>query len=228
MKPKNLKYPFTWENRKPAIVDRVLFVPDYYELHQEWTFPGWDHPDLFGKQGKVHIEYCAGNGAWIIEKARQSPDILWVAVEKRFDRVRKIWSKMRNLEIPNLVVVSGEALTFTRNYLASDTIDAIYVNFPDPWPKEKHAKHRLIQAPFAQEIARVVKASGTATFVTDHVDYCKQMIDTMSAGPLWKSAYQEPFYITEMEDYGTSYFDDLWRKKGFTIHYLNFINQKSS
>jgi len=227
MKPKNLKHPFTWDERRPLIFDRVLFVPEYYDRHQEWTFPGWDHPDLFGKKGKILIEYCAGNGDWIIQKALQHPEFLWVAVEKRFDRVRKIWSKIHNHQISNLVVVCGEALMFTRFYLNSDSIEGVYVNFPDPWPKEKHAKNRLIQEPFILEIARVVKNEGTATFVTDHIIYSQQMIQEMLRISLWKSAFQEPHYVTDWQNYGTSYFDDLWRKKGYTIHYMNFINYKN-
>src|SRR5690349_15082055 len=96
MKPKNLKCPFTWDTRRPLICDRVVYVPEYYQSHNEFHFPNWEDPSLFGKPGKVFVEYCTGNGAWIVEKAMQQPEHLWVAVEKRFDRIRKIWSKIHN------------------------------------------------------------------------------------------------------------------------------------
>jgi len=223
MKPKNLKFPFTWEERRPLFLDRVLFVPQYYDRHHEWKFPGWDHKDFFGKKGKVYVEYCAGNGAWIVDKASQFPDIHWVAVEKKFERVRKIWSKMQNDHLTNLIIVSGEALTFTQQYLPDHCVDGIYVNFPDPWPKEKHAKHRLIQESFVKEITRVVKDSGFATYVTDARVYSEQMIQEMLQNSSWRSHFPSPYFVTEWIDYGVSYFGDLWREKGRTIYYMQFL-----
>src|ERR1700722_5861913 len=114
MKPKDLKCPFRWADRRPMIVQGVLFIPQYYDKHAEWTFPGWEDPSLFGKKGKIFVEYCSGNGAWIIEKARSNPHLQWIAVEIQFERARKIWSKTQNLQLTNLIVVCGEALTFTR------------------------------------------------------------------------------------------------------------------
>ncbi len=213
MKPKNLKYPFRWEERRPHLEDRLLFVPDYYDRHREWVFPGF--AAIFKNDKPVIIEYCAGNGTWIAEKARTS-SFNWVAVEWRFDRARKIWSKMKNYDLSNLMTVCGEAQVFTRDYLAEQSVDEAYINFPDPWPKEKHAKHRLFQIPFIEDLARVVRKS--VTIVTDDPDYAEQIQAVMSHGNLWKS----PIYKTNWPDYGASFFDTLWREKGKTIHYFTY------
>lgn len=218
MKPTDLKYPFNWEERRPSLSNGVLFIPKYYDKHQE----EWNHRPLFENAHPVFIEYCSGNGAWIIEKAQKNPGCNWIAVEQKFERVRKIWTKARNREMTNLLIICGEALTFTRHYLLDSCIEGIYVNFPDPWPKEKHAKNRLIQSGFVKELARVVKKEGTATLVTDDVTYCQQMISSFF--PLWNSLIQEPYYSNEWSEYGESYFDALWRKKGRNIHYLHFVN----
>ncbi len=224
MKPKDLKFPFTWDERRPLLEGRVLFVPRYYDRHEEWRFPGWE--ELFGNHAKVSIEYCAGNGAWILEKALQNPDQNWVAVERRFDRVRKIWAKIQNHKLSNLFVVGGEALTFSRFYLPAHTVDEVFVNFPDPWPKERHAKHRLIQDPFASELARILKPSGKANFVTDDFPYAQQMITVMNDHPSWTPCLPDPFYVTDWPLFGSSYFDALWRQKGRTIHHMQFRHGK--
>lgn len=215
VKPKNLKFPFLWVERHPVLTDGVLFVPDYYDRHREWTFPGWEA--IFGNSNPVNVEYCTGNGAWIIDKARTSKNN-WVAVEWRFDRVRKIWSKMKNFNISNLFIVCGEALTFTREYLPKDCISEVYINFPDPWPKEKHAKNRLFQEPFVSELTRVVK--NRATIVTDDETYANQLHHEMSKK--WRPVFSSPHFITDWPDYGTSYFDALWREKGCTIRYFQY------
>ncbi len=226
MKATDLKYPFTWEERHPVLHERVLFVPRHYENHDVWPFPRWDSPSLFGKTGPVFVEYCSGNGEWILEKARVEPHLFWVAVEKRFDRVRKIWLKMQKQKLTNLLVVCGDALTFTKHYLPPCSIEGIYVNFPDPWPKPRHARNRIFQEPFIKEISRVVKKGGGATLVTDDPPYSLQMIEQMQIGDLWRSSFEAPYFKTDWPSYGSSFFDALWRKKGKVIHYHQFINQK--
>jgi len=222
MKPKDLKSPFTWENRRPLLQDGVLFVPEYYELHKSWQMPAFRDPALFGNANPIYIEYCSGNGAWLIDKALQEPNINWIGVEWRFERVRKIWSKARNHKLSNLLIVCGEAQTFTREYLPEGCIEEVFVNFPDPWPKAKHAKNRLLQAGFIDEIARVMKKGGKSTIVTDDEDYKQQIIEAHLASPYWKSAMPSPYYILNMPEYGTSYFDTLWRSKGCSIKFMKF------
>lgn len=226
MKPKDLKSPFKWADRHPTMHQGVLFVPEYYSEHHKWHFPCWEDPVLFNKSAPVFIEYCSGNGHWIIEKAKISPDTHWVAVEKKFERVRKIWSKAQNEKIKNLLIVCGEADPFNAYYLIEHEVDGVFVNFPDPWPKPKHAKHRLIQSPFVQQISRIVKPKGKAILVTDDFPYVEQMIQEMRKEGLWKSVYPSPYYVTQWDNYGASYFDTLWREKGKTIYYLQFENCK--
>lgn len=226
MKSGGLKFPFNWEERRPSIVDQVLFIPQYYHQHEEWTFPGWESSALFGNHEPLRIEYCAGNGEWILHKAVENPHINWIAVEKKIERVGKIWAKSQRLQLPNLRLVCGEALTFTRYYLSDNSIDEIYINFPDPWPKERHAKHRLIQPPFVEQLSRVVKRGGRSILVTDHEGYCQQICEEMQKDKSWRSLFPPPFFTTEWTNYGSSYFDSLWRHKGYTIHYMQFENNK--
>ncbi len=226
MKPKQLKSPFTWDTRRPLFTDGVLFVPQYYADHSQAVFPGVTDPQVFAKPAPVYIEYCSGNGAWIVEKAQQFPQFNWIAVEKRFDRVRKIWSKMRNLNLGNLLVVCGEAQPFSRYYLSEHSIDGCYINFPDPWPKDKHAKHRLFQSAFIQEIARIMVPGGKAIVATDDAVWSERICAAMLGTTLWQSVFPAPFYVNQWPDYGTSYFNELWLEKGKEIHYMQFVNHK--
>jgi len=219
MRPKDLKSPYRWEERRPLLGDRVFFIPDYYDKHREFDFPEWK--TVFGNENPVIIEYCTGNGTWIAEKAKDQTKN-WVAVEWRFERVRKIWSKLKNLNLANLFVISGEAQAFTREYLQDSCVDGVYVNFPDPWPKDKHAKNRLFQQPFIQELARIVKPGGTVIVATDDPPYSEQICKEMVAHPAWESVFPAPCYVTQWKDYGASYFDALWRGKGKEIRYFQF------
>ena len=225
MKPKQLKSPFHWENRKPCLSDRVLFVPPYYFEHDQFQFPEFDAPQLFGRHAPVYIEYCSGNGDWIAQKALDFPEHNWIAVEKRFDRVRKIWSKLKNHRIPNLLIVCGEALAFTQYYLKDHSLDGCFINFPDPWPKGKHAKHRLFQSAFVHELKRVVRAEAKLTIATDDDRWVGQICNALLQEETFHPIFAHPHYIVDWPGYGSSYFDQLWRQKGKTIHYLQFIRR---
>jgi tRNA (guanine-N7-)-methyltransferase len=225
MKPKDLKPPFTWKDRRVVLANRVLYVPDHYDHYQEFQFPGWSDPALFGNERPVRIEFCSGNGDWVAHRALSDRASNWVAIEKMFDRSRKIWSKTKNAALDNLFIICGEALNATSLYIPSLSVEEVFVNFPDPWPKKRHAKHRLINESFLEQLQRILKPSGLATLVTDDVDYCQQMIHQFIECPSFQPVHPAPFYTTHCSDYGTSYFEQLWRRKGKLIHYLQFVKK---
>lgn len=222
MKPSDLKAPFPWDNRSVLIEDKIFYVPERCGNDSTFVFPGWEHPSLFGNNHPIQIEYCSGNGAWITDKAFENPNINWIAVEKKFVRARKIWSKMKNRQLNNLVVICGEAYKATQMYFPSGSFEAAYINFPDPWPKKRHAKNRLIRPSFVAEIWRVLQNDSTFTLVTDDPDYSMRMIEEMGCYPGFESTFPEPYYIMEMSGYGTSYFEQLWRDQGKTIRFHRF------
>jgi len=226
MKPQDLKPPFkNRQERRVMISDRVWYVPEMDELDREFTFPGWCDSVLFGNSNPVSVEYCSGNGDWIIEKAKENPHMNWVAVEVKFMRVRKIWSKLKNNRLNNLIVICGEGLNVTRHYFPGRSVKSVFVNFPDPWPKRRHAKHRIIQEAFVKEISRITEDDGYFTLVTDDAEYSRQMIGTVMKNQAFASCLPEPHYKTDIENYGSSYFYALWNSLGRVVRYHQF--QKS-
>lgn len=225
MKPKDLKRPFSWDERKVLLNDRVLYVPDYYDQYDTFKFPGWEDEQIFGNTNPVYVEYCSGNGTWIAKKAQEEPSCNWVAIEMKFERVRKIWSKIKNLKLDNLFIICGEGLTITSRYFDDEAVDKVFVNFPDPWPKKRHAKHRIIQPPFTNEVNRILKDKGEFTVVTDDPTYSEQICEVLQGSSNYKSIYPSPHYATELEGYGTSFFDQLWREKGKTIRYHQYLKE---
>lgn len=223
MRPGQLIYPFAREQVRSIFVrDRVWFVPCCGVDLATYHFPGWGAPEFFGNSQPVHVEYCSGNGAWIAAKAKECPQVNWVAVEKKFDRVRKVWSKIHNLGLQNLCVVYGEALQVTATYFPDASVSGVYINFPDPWPKRHHAKYRLVVPPFIEQLSRSLKAGATATLVTDDADYSAAMIRDFGAHAAFASRLPSPYYAGERADYGRSYFEELWRGKGCEIRYHEF------
>lgn len=227
MKPTDIEIPFEWDDRKIVIHDRVWYIPGLQKTPQDFSFPGWKDPLVFGNKNPVVIEYCSGNGAWILDRAKRFPHLNWVAVEMKFQRVRKIWSKVKNNELPNLFTICGEALRATKDFFPTGSIESIYINFPDPWPKNRHAKNRLIRPEFLAEMQRILQPGGAITFVTDDPGYSDWTINAFAKDKGFRSTYPSPFYATEWPDYGTSYFEELWRQQGKNIRYHQFIKEQS-
>ena len=216
----DLRIPFVWAERRSVLLDRCLYIPGFFDRHEQWEIVPWNH--LFDCDQPVVIEYCSGNGQWICEKAREFPQFNWVAVEMRFDRARKIWARMMRESIPNLFVVCGEGVAFTRHYVPLQSVSQMFINFPDPWPKLRHAKHRIIRKEFFDEVEKILLPSGKATLVTDDFPYATQMLQVIRAQPKWKSLLPAPHFVTEWPDYGASFFCDLWKEKGRSIYYLHY------
>ncbi len=216
---KDLKIPFEREDRCPILLEKCLYLPSHYQGDKHLGHGIWK--EAFVKEQPLAVEFCSGNGQWIANVAKSAPHLNWIAVEKDFYRARKVWLRLQRESISNLFVVCGEALSFSQLYLPDHCIEDAWVNFPDPWPKRIHAKHRLIQSPFADELRRVLKPSSTITLVTDDERYSGQMIDVFAS---WKSSFDPFRFVTELEGYGTSYFHSLWSEKKCTIHFHRFYN----
>lgn len=225
MKPKNLQFPYSWDERKPLLQDRILYVPTYYSDHDVWV-KNQKQWALFSNTNPVYVEFCSGNGEWIINQAVSHPHINWIAVEMDFPRVRKIWSKRANRSLENLFIVCGRAQEFAAYYASPDLFSRIFVHFPDPWPRKKHAKHRLFQHDFLLSLQNSLQDNASLHLVTDAKDYIDTSIELIKNLPTWEYFYKSPHFVINREQIGGSWFHRLWQEKGREIFYMTLINKK--
>jgi len=219
MRHQDLHIPFS-QNPKPLLFSRLWFIPQNKKF-EEPAFAQFREPDFFGNTNPLHIEYCSGNGAWICQKARERPDINFIACERRLDRARKIWARLHTMKLQNLIVAYAEGLTLTKFFIPNASIDAIFINFPDPWPKRRHARRRIVNPEFIAEMARICTQEAPVTIVTDDPTYSEEILDEMGP-PLFQSTLAKPSFTTPPESYGGSFFEDLFRKQGKNIRFHQF------
>jgi|JI9StandDraft_1071089.scaffolds.fasta_scaffold15363_2 tRNA (guanine-N7-)-methyltransferase len=209
MRPKHLL--------EPSLKEGIFVVPKSYREEERASFPSFR--EIFGNDNPVYIEFCSGNGDWLAENALKNKDINWIGVEKQFPRVRKIWSKKKNHALDNLFIIYGMGEDFLLGYPIDGVVDKIYVNFPDPWPKTRHAKHRIIKSIFIEGLLPLTKAGTTLTVVTDDAPYAKEVLKEMEKHPLWQNSF-----TGEMpKDYGASYFQRLFLAQEKKIHSMEFV-----
>lgn len=211
-----LRFPYKWDDRKVLLQDGILFIPELLDHYEPIEISS---EALFGNSAPLHVEYCSGNGAWIASKALEFPDVNWIAIEKKFERAAKIWSLVKREQLKNLLVICGEGLTVTERYLKEGSIAQVFVNFPDPWPKKRHWKHRIITQPFLKQVHRILDPDGYLTFVTDDDDYSKVMTEELMLSKQFSPLAPEPFYLKALPGYGSSFFEQMWRRQGKNIYY---------
>lgn len=145
---------------------REVIADSAYVVHEEQTCPGrWR--EIFGDDHPVHIEIGMGKGKFIHTMARLHPEINYIGIEKYSSVLLRAIQKMEEEELPNLRFIRMDAEDITQVF-APGEVDRIYLNFSDPWPKDRHAKRRLPSRQFLARYDVILKAEGWLEFKTDN------------------------------------------------------------
>lgn len=125
--------------------------------------------EVFGNDNPLRIEIGMGKGAFIMEMARQNPAVNYVGIEKFSSVLFRAIQKQKVFDLPNLKFIRMDAEEIG-SYFAPKEVDKIYLNFSDPWPKERHAKRRLTSQTFLSRYSIILKEAGEIEFKTDNKD----------------------------------------------------------
>lgn len=145
----------------------------------ELTLPGgWDQLDwkrVFGREGSVEVEVGCGKGRFLLEKAVENPEVNFLGLEYANEYFGVIAKRAKARGLRNVRVVRDEAFDFFRNRIPSQSVSAFHLLYPDPWPKKRHNKRRLIRSEFLHELRRVLAPGARINIATDHPDYFEWM-----------------------------------------------------
>ena len=123
--------------------------------------------EIFGNENPIHIEVGMGKGQFLMELARQTPGINYVGIEKFSSVLLRAIQKREKMEISNLLFLRMDAEEITEVF-AQEEVDKIYLNFSDPWPKDRHAKRRLTSKEFLKRYDQILVPEGRLEFKTDN------------------------------------------------------------
>lgn len=172
-----------------------------------------DWAQLFGNRNPVELEIGMGKGTFITEQARARPEVNFFGIEWARWFWRYASDRLRRHGCTNARTVRAEANYFLREFVPDGTISVLHVYFPDPWPKARHHKRRLIQPPFMQQVERVLVPGGRLQVVTDHAGYWEQIDAVVRGSRLAVTDYERPGSAADGEVVGTN-FERKYRREG--------------
>lgn len=161
--------------------------------------------ELFGNDHPVEFEIGTGKGTFLTDSARARPDTNFFGIEYAAWFWRYASDRLRRHNCTNAHTARAEANFFFREYVPSDSLSVLHIYFPDPWPKKRHHKRRLIQPEFLQQVMRTLKVGGQLRIVTDHAGYFEQINEVVRASPLEIIDYTRPSSAGEEEFVGTNF-----------------------
>ncbi len=142
-----------------------------------------DTASLFGRVAPVVLEIGFGMGTTTAEIAARRPDLDFLAIDVHPPGVGNLLKLIETAALSNLRVMRHDAVEVVRDMLAADSLHGVHVYFPDPWPKARHHKRRLLQPPFVQLLASRLRPGGYFHCATDWEEYAGQMLEVLSGEP---------------------------------------------
>ena len=162
----------------PYVREHRTFGPELLTATAAWQYRGrWEA--CFGRQAELHVEIGSGNGFFLAELAHRRPEVNVLGIELRYKRTVLCARKIRHGGHHHARIARYHA-AFLDDLFEEGSIAALYVNHPDPWPKERHEKNRLISRWFLEDVSRLLKVGGVLRLKSDfepNVDRAERLID---------------------------------------------------
>lgn len=189
----------------PGSRDMIAESPFTIKDETEWK-GRWN--EVFDNDHPIHIEIGMGKGQFIMTLAKEHPEINYVGIEKYSSVLVRALEKQQEIELPNIKFIRMEAENIAEVF-APDEVARIYLNFSDPWPKDRHAKRRLTSVQFLQRYENILQKDGHLIFKTDNRDLFDFSLEQVEEAEHWillnhtfdlhHSEYVEGNVMTEYE-----------------------------
>lgn len=190
-----------------------------FVIHEPQNMKGKWH-EFFENENPIHIEIGMGKGKFITTLAQQNPNINYIGIEKYSSVLIRALEKRAEIELDNLIFIRMDAEEIEEVF-EKDEVDCIYLNFSDPWPKDRHAKRRLTSTQFLARYDKVLKREGEVIFKTDNrplFDFSLEQVE--EAGWKLKNHTFDLHHSEYMEGNVMTEYEEKFSKEGHPIHRL--------
>lgn len=195
-------------------------------LETLWPRYGVDGPfdprRAFGRDAPMVLEIGFGNGDHLLARAQAQPEKNFLGVEVHRPGVGRLLLRAEALGLTNLRVACDDAVEVLRDWLPEASLDEVMIYFPDPWPKKRHHKRRLIQPELAHRVASRLKPGGILRLATDWADYATHMLAVLNAETLLRNESPAGGFIPRPPDRPATKFEQRGERLGHPVRDLAF------
>jgi tRNA (guanine-N7-)-methyltransferase len=175
-----------------------------------------DMKTLFGNDNPAIMEIGSGKGRFLISTALERPDRNLIGIEKSLHYHRVIRDRVLKRDLENVRLINYDAFPVLQKMLPDASISEIHIYFPDPWPRKKEQKRRIIRPEVLTEMRRVLVEGGWGLYVTDHREYFE------IAAPLIESEFRSERRIPRSDDLPRTNYEAKYRAEGREIFEVRF------
>jgi tRNA (guanine-N7-)-methyltransferase len=133
-----------------------------------------DFEDIFGRRGPIHIEIGSGKGTFLVSQAKNNPDVNFLAIERANKYYRFTVDRIGRWSLKNVRLIRTDAAVFLAENLPRESVDCFHIYFPDPWPKKRHNRRRILKQENFALLLKALKVGGIIRIATDNEDYFLQ------------------------------------------------------
>lgn len=178
--------------------------------------------EIFGNDNQSALEIGFGEGEFIVETAENNPDWNYIGIEIKYFRYKKAVRLCIEHNLRNVKLLHFDADLVVEQVFTPNTFDRVFINFPDPWPKERHIKHRIINNTFLDNLYKLMNKDGILEFTSDHIDYVTHTIEHFEDHKKFSNIHGKRGYAEKIEDRPVTKFEKEFRDEGKPIYYLAF------
>lgn len=183
--------------------------------------------DIFCDEKPLILEIGFGEGEFLISAAQCDASRNYLGLEIKRGRFRKAVRTAKDLSLENLKFLHIEAEIALRQVFRERMFDLVLVNFPDPWPKKRHSKHRMFNREFISCLAKVLMRSGKTIVKTDQLSYIEQIVSEFRRSGLFRPAYPSPGFVKAQREETQTKFEKHFREASQEIFSTVFLNLPS-
>jgi tRNA (guanine-N7-)-methyltransferase len=181
--------------------------------------PPLDWSVLFGNRYPVEIDLGCGKGLFLEEVARRNPQSNFLGVERAAKYFRKAAKRLRRARLGNVRMLRGDGLDALQRWVRPHSVQTIHLYFPDPWPKKRHQKRRLVAPPLLALAHRALLPGGELRLATDHVGYRAVIQSTLAAH---SALFTELPWPADAEDRLPTNYALKWQRQGRLLWWARF------
>ena len=175
-----------------------------------------DFGKLFGNANPVVLEIGSGKGRFLIGSASERPDLNFIGIEKSLHYHRVIAERVNKRHLTNLRLINYDAFPVMQKMFADASVAEVHIYFPDPWPRPREQKRRIIRPDAMREIDRILLPGGSGIYVTDHRDYFE------AAAPVIEEQFRAERRIPSPDDPPRTNYEAKYREEGREIFEVRF------